>query len=323
MKESLIRAVCMGVIIMTLSQLPWTAVAAIMALILLWAVASNRTTPTRVRGSSVLVTGASSGLGKAIAIEAARRGASSVVLVARNEEKLTLTAAEITMVNPRCTPVVRTCDITDADACWDLRNTLVEQVGPPDILVNNAGAGAWHHIEEGEPQHAVDHMACPYFGAVYLTKAFFEDFSSRKSGHILNVTSAASLAGFRGANTYGAARWAMRGMSQFLRADLADLGIGVTLLNASEISGTSYFDNAPGKAGADSHDRIPWLFQLPILTWFNGTTQSTARAALNGVEGGTAEVLYPQVLVAPFKLFGDLFPELLHHCLRLGPKGRR
>ena len=68
--------------------------------------------------------------------------------------------------------------------------------------------------------------------------------------HVVNVTSAASEVGFRGAVGYATARWAVRGFSRMLAQDLKQLGIGVTHLNAAEISGTSYFSDAPGKAGA-------------------------------------------------------------------------
>jgi NAD(P)-dependent dehydrogenase (short-subunit alcohol dehydrogenase family) len=166
-------------------------------------------------------------------------------------------------------------------------------------------------------------MACPYLGAVYLVQKFAPDFAERGSGHVLNVTSVASMAGFRGAVTYGSARWAMRGLSWYLRADLAEFGVGVTLLNANEIGGTSYFDNASGKAGADSHARIPWLFQQWFVTMFNGDSAAAARSALNGVERGTFEVLYPQLLMVPTKLLLDAFPEVVYRAVQVGPNGRR
>ena len=144
---------------------------------------------------------------------------------------------------------------------------------------------------------------------------------ARGSGHVLLVTSAASAAGFRAAATYGSARWAMRGLSQYLRADLAEVGIGVTLVNAAEITGTNYF--ADGNAGERSRQRIPWLFHQPIVEQLNANTEEVAAAALTGVETGTHEVLYPRILIVPFKILLDLFPEVVHHLLRIGPNGRR
>lgn len=323
MSEALFRAVCLGFAIAILGLLPWPAIAGIAVLVLVGALLSNRTRSHRIAGSSVLITGASSGLGKALALDAARRGAKTVFLLARSREKLEQTAAEVRAAHAGCTPVVHPCDITDPDACRAVVSAIVEEHGTPDILVNNAGAGAWLHIEEAGPSQALAHMACPYLGAATLTHLLAPRMAERGSGHVLNVTSAASVVGFRGAVTYGTARWAMRGFSQYLRADLAEQGIGVSLLNAAEITGTSYFDNAPGKAGSSSHDRIPWLFHLPIVTAFSGDTHAVARSALSGVERGTHEILFPAILMVPTKLIADLFPELLHASLRLGPNGRR
>lgn len=323
MAEALFRAVCVIVLLVAIHLAPGPAIVGLGALILGWAFAANKTHAHPIAKSSIVITGASSGLGRAIAIEAARRGASKVFLLARTVAKLEDTAAQIRAEFPWCAPVVLPCDVTDPEACRATHAKILDDHGLPDILVNNAGAGAWHHIEEGDAETAVAHMACPYFGAVQLTQLFVPGFAARGSGHVLNVTSLASLGGYRAAVTYGTARWAIRGFSQYLRADVADLGIGVTLLNAAEITGTSYFDNAPGKAGAESHARLPTLFQLPVVTAFSGDTRSTAKDALNGVEGGTHEVLSPALLTVPAKLFADLFPEAMHHALRFGPNGRR
>jgi NADP-dependent 3-hydroxy acid dehydrogenase YdfG len=284
---------------------------------------ANRTHATQIRGRSVLVTGASSGLGRAFAIEAAQMGATKVILVARGLEGLQTTMSQINVAGSRAEVVVLKCDITDPEQVLLMCKSLLEEHGCPDLLVNNAGAGAWQHIEETSPEDALAHTACPYLGATYITHALAPAMIERRSGHVLNVTSAASLTGFRAAVTYGTARWAMRGFSQYLRADLDEVHIGVTLLNAAEVTGTGYFEDKPGKAGALSHQRIPWLFQTPLVQRFARDTRQTARAGLDAVQSGTHELMYPVELILPTALFGDLLPDALHYAMRFGKNGRR
>ncbi|EGB09365.1 hypothetical protein AURANDRAFT_6707, partial [Aureococcus anophagefferens] len=106
-----------------------------------------------------------------------------------------------------------------------------------DVLVNNAGAGAWKHVEETTPEEAYGMMACPYQAAFTMTSLLVPTMVARATDcHVVNVTSAASEVGFRGAVGYATARWAMRGFSRMLAQDLKQLGIGVTHLNAAEIS---------------------------------------------------------------------------------------
>jgi short-subunit dehydrogenase len=313
MRYAMIRVLLLALIAAAISAAPWPVLlVAAVGLLLPLGLLTNRTQPTALSGASVLVTGASSGLGRQLALEAAARGAARVILVARSRDRLEETAA---MIGPRAE--VWPCDITDAAQI----QALADGAGAPDVLINNAGAGAWQHIEEGTAADVRAHMDCPYTGAVMLTRALAPAMIARGSGHILNVTSLASLGGFRGAVTYGPARWAMRGFSEYLRADLADEGIGVTLLNAAEIADTAYF--SADNAGAASHSRIPSLFALPLVQAISRDSAQTAAEALDGVERGAYEVLSPWYLAAPAKLFFDLFPELTHHLLRLGSPGRR
>ena len=108
-----------------------------------------------------------------------------------------------------------------------------------------------------------------------------------------------------------------------LAQDLKQLGIGVTHLNAAEISGTSYFSDAPGKAGAASHAKIPYLFQLVDGLGLNYTTTQVAAAALDGVEKGWSTVLVPGFLLIPTKMVADVVPCFLEFLCGLGPAGRR
>jgi short-subunit dehydrogenase len=231
----------------------------------------------------VVVTGASSGLGEATAKAMASRGA-QVALLARNREALARIAAEIDEQGGMATsfPV----DLTDAEAALRACKTIQSQLGVPDVLVNNAGAGRWLFADETMPEQAVQAMATPYFAAFNTTRAFLPDMISRGSGHILNVTSPACFVPWPGATSYGAARWAIRGFTELLRADLYKTGVKVSLVCAGEMR-TPYFENNPG-----SKERIPKIANL----YRTLEPEEVASAIVNAVETGKRDVILPLLL---------------------------
>jgi len=250
-----------------------------------YAVLSERTKRTAIQDKVVLVTGASSGLGKAFALECTRRGCQKVILVARTKSRLEEVAAECVSqkANKNFTAVPVPCDLTCTAEVRKMAEQVTKDHGALDLLVNNAGAGAWKHIEETTPEDAIGMMACPYQSTFACSSLFIPSMVNARTGHILNITSAACNIGFRGSVGYASARWAVRGFSKLLYWDVKELGIGVTLLNAAEITGTDYFKDAPGKAGAASKARIPALFQLIDKLGINYDTTSVAAAALTAV----------------------------------------
>jgi NADP-dependent 3-hydroxy acid dehydrogenase YdfG len=128
-----------------------------------------------------------------------------------------------------------TTDLRDAAAVTSLSDRVTSEIGTPDIIVNNAGAGRWKFVEETTPAEAVDMMAVPYFAAFNVTHAFLPGMLRRNTGHIVNVSSVGSRFVWPGATAYIAARWAVRGFTQALRADLADTGIHVTLYESGVV----------------------------------------------------------------------------------------
>jgi short-subunit dehydrogenase len=206
-----------------------------------------------LRNSLVLVTGASSGIGAAIARAVASRGARPV-LVARDRERLEALAVELRGRGGE--PLVLPADLADLEQVETLAAELLGGPGAPDVLVNNAGAGRWRAIDENEPGEARRQMELPYLAAFELTRALVGSMIARGSGRIVNMTSAAAYFHFPGANGYGTARWAMRAFSDHLREDLRGTGVGVTLVVPSEVD-SSYFEHNPG-----SRERIPGAGRL-------------------------------------------------------------
>ncbi|MFL5578919.1 MAG: SDR family NAD(P)-dependent oxidoreductase [Gemmatimonadaceae bacterium] len=207
-----------------------------------------------VDGRLVLVTGASSGIGAATARAFARKGA-RVLLLARTRSALDAVAAGIVAEGGEAH--VYAVDVSDATAVAEVARAIRRDHGTPDVVINNAGAGRWLFVEETSPEEAVEMMAVPYFAAFYVTRAFLGAMRERASGRVINVTSPAAFAAWPGATGYTVARWAMRGFSEALRADLHGTGVGVTLVTPAAVR-SPYFEHNP--ATAERMPRIARLF---------------------------------------------------------------
>lgn len=247
-----------------------------------------------LRGRVLLVTGASSGIGAAIARGAAARRA-ELILVARGAERLEALAAELRAGGARAS--ARPADLADPAQVQELAAELVEAGRVPDVLVNNAGAGRWRAIDENEPGEAARQMALPYLAAFELTRGLAGAMIERGSGQVANMTSAAAYFFFPGANGYANARWAMRAFSEHLREDLRGTGVGVTLIVPAEVD-SPYFENNPG-----SHERVPRIGRVLGTLSPDGV----AEASLRGIERERRVVHIPRRLTA-FEFWARHFP---------------
>jgi uncharacterized protein len=232
----------------------------------------------RLHGSSVVVTGASSGIGAAIAREMASRGA-RVTLVARRREALEKLAGEI-----GSGAVVEPADLSDRESIEDLGRRLLA-AGTPDVLVNNAGAGRWLAIDETDPGEVEQMTWLPYLGAFELTRILVPSMIARGSGRIVSMTSLSGYTYVPGATGYVVARWAMRAFASQLRLDLRGTGVGSTLIAPSEVD-SPYFDNNPG-----SKERIP---RAALLLGGAVTPEVVAKATADSVEHDRNEVIVPK-----------------------------
>lgn len=201
-----------------------------------------------IQGKTALVTGASSGMGAAISMSLAKAGA-TVLLLARNVENLETVAHQINAEGLKAH--VYPADVGDMEAVKNVTDRIKEEHGTPDILVNNAGGGLWRFVEETTPEEAVEMMRVPYFAAFNITHAFMPEFLHRNSGHIVNISSIASRFVWPGATAYIAARWAIRGFSEALRADLYDTNIKVTLYESGVVESPYWNHNRA------SRERVP------------------------------------------------------------------
>lgn len=200
----------------------------------------------RVSGRTIVVTGASSGIGWATAQHLARRGA-NVVAAARNLDRL----QQLAETTPGITPVL--CDVTVDDD----RARLIEAAGTVDVLVNNAGLG-WMGLVETMPSDDVRTLfETNVLALIDLTQRVVPGMLERRLGHIVNVASAASWVSFPPYSVYGATKWAVQGFTEGLRRELLGRGVTAGTVNPGPIA-TEFFSRAAGAgAGAGSGASAP------------------------------------------------------------------
>jgi short-subunit dehydrogenase len=232
----------------------------------------------RIDGRTVLVTGASSGIGASCARRFAERGATRIVLVARTKEKLDALAGEI---GDRARTLPLDCGSRDAVA--QAAAGIEEEIGVPDILVNCAGAGQAYFFEQTPPEDFERMMAAPFFAGAYVTRAFLPGMLARGSGVVCNVGSPIAYTTWPGAAGYATARWAFRGLTEALRSELRGTGVQVVSVVPTTVE-SGYFEHNPG-----------FERSIPGIAKLTGTLQpdEVGKAIVRAVERGKREIFVP------------------------------
>jgi len=170
-----------------------------------------------------LVTGVSSGFGKAFATAALQAG-NRVIGTVRNDaakqdfEKLGSNATAILL------------DVTDFEKIEPAITAVQQTVGPIDVLINNAGYGHEGILEESPLDEMIAQFNVNVFGAVAMIKAVLPTMRQRKSGHIINITSMGGFITMPGISYYCGSKFALEGISETLASEVAHLGIHVTAI---------------------------------------------------------------------------------------------
>lgn len=204
----------------------------------------------RFTGQVVWITGASSGIGEAVAQAFARKGA-RLVLSARR-------TAELERVRRACAGadqhVVAPLDLACPAAFPGIVSDLLARVGRIDVLINNGGISQRALVSDASLESERTVMEVDYFGTVALTKAVLPAMRARRAGHIVVVSSVMGYLGVPGRSSYAAAKHALHGYFDSLRAEVWRLGIAVTLVCPGYVR-TAISRNALGPDG-QPHDRM-------------------------------------------------------------------
>ncbi|MGB0887820.1 MAG: SDR family oxidoreductase [Vicingaceae bacterium] len=182
-----------------------------------------------IKGSHILITGGSSGIGKETATQLIELGA-NVVITGRNEEKLKNVAQEIGAIPLHF-------DISDLKSIpAKSREAFILLEGRIDVLINNAGIGVFPKLGEIKIKDLESVYRTNVFGLTMLTQEIIKPFITQGFGNIINIGSTAALKGFVGGSVYAASKFAVRGLTQSWQAELRKYNIRVTLVNPSEVT---------------------------------------------------------------------------------------
>lgn len=170
---------------------------------------------------TILITGVSSGLGRALAMEALEQGHRVVGTVRDEKVRIAFEALAPEAFG-------RLLDVRDDAAVAKLVGDFESEIGPIDVLVNNAGYGHEGTLEESPMEELRDQFAVNVFGAVAAMKAVLPFMRQRRKGHILNITSMGGLMTMPGISYYHGSKFALEGISASLGKEIKALGIAVT-----------------------------------------------------------------------------------------------
>ena len=254
----------------------------------------------RFRDKIVIVTGASTGIGRALAADFAQAGA-TVIMIARNQQRVAQAAAEIT--DGHVIPLAG--DITDRQQVNRLVEQVVSQCGRIDILVNNAGAGLIAPFELIPVADAQALFATNFFGTLNFIQAVLPVMKRQGQGQIVNMASVAGLRGIPNSSIYSASKAAVIALSEALRIELQPAGIAVTIICPSrvQLADTGFFATAKKYGNVELY-KLP--SQLTAATVAQVTLEATARRRRLVILPGHARWMH---------LANKLFPRLVDRIL--------
>lgn len=227
----------------------------------------------------VLITGASSGIGKEAATQFAKLGA-NIVLVSRRKEKLEQVENELKKFN--ITTLVCQCDVSKKDQVEKLSKTVLEKFDSIDVLINNAGFAIYGSVTDLSIDEIQSQMETNYFGMIYCVKNFLPKMLEKKSGHIVNVASVAASFGLPGIASYCASKHAMLGFSEGLKHELKGTGVGITVVSPIMVR-TDFFDH-------------PSFEKMPKYSPTSLSSKTVAKAIIKAANSKRLEIIVPSVV---------------------------
>lgn len=228
-----------------------------------------------IDGCRGILSGASSGIGRALAAELVRAGA-KLVIVARRAERLEQLRSELSGASGSLE--ILAGDITLAETRAAALDRARHAFGGLNLLVNNAGTGAMGDFVEASPERLRQVMELNFFAAAELTRAALPLLSAGQHPIVVNVSSVLGHRGVPGYSEYCASKFALQGFSESLRAELAPRGIDVLVVSPGRTE-TEFFESA-----IDAEGR-PWA-GLPTMS-----AEAVARRIVRAIRKGKHEIV--------------------------------
>jgi short-subunit dehydrogenase len=254
---------------------------------------------TAIRGAAAAVTGAASGIGRALAIELAARGC-DLALADRDEAGLQTVAAEIAKAHSRKVSVHRV-DVGERTGIADFATAAIAAHPSLNILINNAGVallGNFHEIDQAEMEWLFN---INFWGVVHSTRAFLPHLATRPAAHIVNISSIYGIVAPPGQTAYSSAKFAVRGLSESLRHELqvAESPVRLSVVHPGGVL-TNIARNMRMGTGVSDNER-----RAQAIDWFDQFAGTTPKdAALRIIRG--VEKNEPRILIGGDARFLDL-----------------
>jgi NAD(P)-dependent dehydrogenase (short-subunit alcohol dehydrogenase family) len=264
---------------------------------------------TSLAGRRVLVTGAASGIGRALATAAAAQGA-ALYLTDRNASALDDVASRL----GDSVRLARAADVTDAAAIGALADDAHADGGPLDVVMNVAGIATWGTVDRltlEQWRHTID---VNLMGPIHVIDAFVAPMvRGKRGGHLVNVSSAAGLFGLPWHAPYSASKFGLRGVSEVLRFDLRPHGIGVSLVCPGGVDTplTTTVDIAGVNTHSDRFEHVRRHFSRRAVS-----PEHAAEAILRGVRHNRYLVYTSRDIQALF-LLQRVFPPAYNCVMRV------
>ncbi|GIJ45248.1 short-chain dehydrogenase/reductase [Virgisporangium aliadipatigenens] len=236
------------------------------------------------------ITGAANGFGRHWTEAALERG-DRVAATARDRDRLADLAARH---GDAILPL--TLDVTDRTAAFAAVRRAAQTFGGLDVVVNNAGYGHFGMVEELTEEEIRAQLETNFFGALWVTQAALPVLRARGGGHIVQVTSEGGVVAFPGIGAYHASKWALEGLSESLRQEVAGLGIHVTALEPGPYA-TGFADTSRHSAPLAAYDAVR---ENDMPVWDVGDPVATRAAILELVDAAQppSRVLFGRSLPA-------------------------
>jgi NAD(P)-dependent dehydrogenase (short-subunit alcohol dehydrogenase family) len=263
-----------------------------------------------LHGKTILITGGSRGLGLAMARQLLSAGA-QVAICARDEAELERARAELVQSGD---VLALTCNVTDQSQVEQMIQQVRQRFGRIDILINNAGTDIVGPLETLTMQDYNDLMHLHFWAPLYTTYAVLPEMQERKAGRIVNIASVGGKTPVPHMLAYCASKFALVGLSEGMRIELAKDGIMVTTVCPGVIH-TGVVDHALFKG--QNRKEFAWFSigdSVPLLSL---SAEQATRAAIAGFRRGAAEVVVPLPIWFSAKFYA-LFPELTTNLFGLG-----
>src|SRR5450432_1904714 len=254
---------------------------------------------TTIRGAAAALTGAASGIGRALALELAARGC-DLALADRDEAGLQAVAAEIAKTGSQKVTVHRV-DVSEPGQIADFEQAAIAAHPGLNILVNNAGVALLGNFTEIDQAQMEWLMNINFWGVVHSTRAFLPHLSRQREAHIVNLSSLFGLIAPPGQTAYAAAKFAVRGFSESLRHELqmANSRVKLSVVHPGGVSTNIVRNSRAGVGVTDNARRAQSIERFEAMA--KTTPAAAALRIITGIENNQ-----PRILIGNDARFMDL-----------------